>query len=71
MGTALVVCRFTRVMGRPHFVELRRDGVRIRFDPILANKLQTEEEIEILYHFTDAEFDDLRRVFDYFNGTEA
>jgi hypothetical protein len=56
--------------GPPDFVELRRDGVRIRFDPILAKKLQLEEEIEILYQFTDAELDELRRVFDYFNGTE-
>jgi hypothetical protein len=55
----------------PDFLELRHDGIRIRFDPILARRLQMEEEIEIFFHFTDAEFDDLRRVFDYFNGTES
>jgi hypothetical protein len=55
--------------GPPDFLELRHDGIRIRFDPILARKLQMEEEIEIDFHFTDAEFDELRRVFDYFDGS--
>jgi hypothetical protein len=54
--------------GPPDFLELWHDGIRIRFDPILARKLQMEEEIKIFFHITDAEFDDLRRVFDYFNG---
>jgi hypothetical protein len=57
--------------GLPEFVELRRDGIRIRFDPILAEKLGLEVEIEILFHLPDAEFDDLRRVVDYFDGAEA
>src|SRR4051794_40769799 len=48
--------------GSPEFVELRRDGVRIRFDPILAQNLGLAEEIEILFHLPDAEFIELRRV---------
>jgi hypothetical protein len=57
--------------GPPEFVELRRDGIRIRFDPILAQKLRLEEEIEILFHLPDAEFVALRRVVDYFDGTKS
>jgi hypothetical protein len=57
--------------GPPAFVELRRDGVRIRFDPILAQKLGLDEEIEILFHLPDGEFAELHRVIGYFDGTEA
>ena len=53
------------------FVELRRDGIRISFDPVLAQKLGLEEEIEILFHLPDAEFVELRRVVDYFEGAES
>ena len=55
--------------GPPEIVELRRDGIRIRFDPILAQKLGLEEEIEILFRLPDAEFLELRRAVDYFDGT--
>ena len=56
--------------GPPEIVELRQDGIRLRFDPILARKLQLEEETEYLFRLSDAEFVDLRRVVDYFDGTE-
>ena len=56
--------------GPPEIVELRRDGLRLRFDSILAQKLRLEEEIEILFDLPDAEFAELHRVVDYFNGTE-
>jgi hypothetical protein len=62
--------RLDSATGPPEFVELRRDSVRIRFDPTLAQKLRLEEEVEILFSLPDAEFDELRRVIDYFNGTE-
>jgi hypothetical protein len=55
--------------GPPEFVELRRDRIRIRFDATLAQKLRLEEEIEILFDLPDAEFAELRRVVDYFDGT--
>lgn len=57
--------------GPPEFVELRRDGIKIRFDSILAQQLGLEEEIDILFHLPEAEFVDLQRVVDYFGGTEA
>jgi hypothetical protein len=57
--------------GPPKFVELRRDGIRIRFDPVLARKLGLEGEIEILFHLPDAEFVELRRVVDYFEDAES
>ena len=57
--------------GPPEIVELRRDGIRIRFDPMLARKLVLEEEIEILFCLPEAEFVELRRGVDYFDGTGA
>jgi hypothetical protein len=54
--------------GPPEFVELRRDLVTMRFDSALAQKLQMADEIEISFHLSDAEFADLSRVIDYFNG---
>ena len=57
--------------GSPEIVELRPDRIRIRFDPILAHKLGLEEEIEILFRLSDAEFTELRCVVDYFTGKTA
>ena len=51
--------------GPPEIVELRQDGIRIRFDPTLAQKLRLEEEIEILFRLSDGEFVELRGVVDY------
>lgn len=55
--------------GPPEFVELRRDGVRVRFAPELARKLQMDEEVEILFTLADPEFEELRRVVEFFDGT--
>jgi hypothetical protein len=57
--------------GPPEFLELRRDGIRIRFHPTLADKLRLDEEIEILFRLPDAEFAELRRVVDCFDAMEA
>ena len=54
--------------GPPEFAELRRDQIRLRFDPVLAKKLQLSEEIEIAFRLTDEEFAELRRVVEYFSG---
>jgi hypothetical protein len=56
--------------GPPNFVELRRQFIRIRFDRLLASKLQLGEEVEISFRLSEAEFCELRRVIDYFNGEE-
>ncbi|MHC5540406.1 hypothetical protein ACYOEI_19470 [Singulisphaera rosea] len=57
--------------GPPEFVEPRRDGIRIRIGPALAQKLGLEEEIEIVFRLPDSEFVELRRVVDYFGGLEV
>ena len=54
--------------GPPEFVELRRDAIRIRFDAVLAAKLELPEEIEIGFCVSDEEFAELRRFVDGFNG---
>jgi hypothetical protein len=54
--------------GPPEIAELRRDGIKLRFDPILAQKLELQEEIEILFSLSNAEFAQLRRVVDYLEG---
>ena len=71
MAIARAACPSTRGMARPEFVELRRDGVGLRFDPLLAGKLQLATEIEITFSIPDPEFADLRRVVEYFNGTDG
>lgn len=54
--------------GPPEFVRLHRDGVRLRFDPPLAEKLRLAPEIEITFSIPNGVFADLRRVVEYFNG---
>lgn len=55
--------------GSPDLLELRRDGLRMRFDPELARKLRLDEEIEILFSLTDAQFEELCRLFEDFGWT--
>ena len=57
--------------GSPKFTELHRDRIRIRFNPQLAKKLQLEGEIEISFRLSDEEFQELRRVVEFFNGEEC
>ena len=56
--------------GPPEFVELRRDGIKLRFARPLAEKLQLAEEIEISFCLSDGEFSELRRVVQFFNGED-
>src|SRR5262245_51562162 len=44
--------------GPPEFLELLREGVRIRFDPELARKLRLGEEVEILFSLAEPEFEE-------------
>lgn len=55
--------------GTPEFVEVDADRIRLRFDVALAHKLSLTEEIEITYRLTEQEFEQLRRVVDYFGAT--
>jgi hypothetical protein len=55
--------------GPPDFVAVDANRVRLRFDATLARRLGMAEEIEITYRLTEEEFDELRRVADYFGGT--
>ena len=57
--------------GPPEFVELRRDGVKLGFDPESARKLRLDEEIEISFSLPEPEFQEFRRVVDYFGGAEC
>jgi hypothetical protein len=57
--------------GPPDFVDFATRRHQDSLRPRPAQELQLEEEIEILFHLTEAEFDDVRRVVDYLNGTEA
>ena len=54
--------------GLPEFVELRSDGIRLRFDPLLARKLMLEAEIDISFQLSEDELWQLRRAVDYFDG---
>ncbi len=54
--------------GPPEFVELRRDGIRLRFATALARNLRLDEEIDILFELPEAEFSALRRAVEFFEG---
>jgi hypothetical protein len=56
--------------GPPDFVDLKRDRVTLRFDPVLAKELELDEEIEIRFALTDEAFYQLQRTIDYFNGVD-
>jgi hypothetical protein len=53
--------------GPPEFVDLQRDRIKVRFSPTLAEKLQLEPDVEIVFNISDKEFESLKLVFDYFN----
>lgn len=52
--------------GPPDFVEVRREGFRLRFDPRLASKLKLDEDVEIVFQLSEAEISELRRVVEFF-----
>jgi hypothetical protein len=54
--------------GPPEFVALERDSVKLRFPPALAQKLQLESDVEILFNIPDKDFTTLQLVIDYFSG---
>lgn len=57
--------------GPPEILELRRDGITMRFEPALARKLEMDETIEILFRLSDTELAELRRVVDYFSESRS
>lgn len=54
--------------GPPDFVEVRREGIRLRFEPLLASKLKLDEDVEIVFQLSEAEISELRRVVEFFEG---
>jgi hypothetical protein len=56
--------------GPPEFVELRRDRVKLGFGAELARKLRLDEEVEISFSLLEPEFQELRRVIDYFGEAQ-
>lgn len=54
--------------GPPEFVELQRDRIKLRFDPVLAGRLELEESVEITFTVTDDEFYELCKVINYLQG---
>ncbi|HKA06868.1 MAG TPA: hypothetical protein VKD71_06390 [Gemmataceae bacterium] len=56
--------------GPPDFMDLQRDRIRLRFDPALARNLEFDEEIEITFAVSDANYSQLRKVFNLFNGVD-
>jgi hypothetical protein len=55
--------------GLPEFVELKRDRIRFRFEPALAEKLELEEDVEISFDISDDDFRQLCKAINYFDPT--
>ena len=56
--------------GPPEFASLCRDCLVLRLDSALARKLKLEEDVEIRFHLTDPEFEQLAAVVARFNGDD-
>jgi hypothetical protein len=56
--------------GPPGYAELTRDGIRLRFNPQLARKLELTEQIEVSFCLSDDRFSELRRWVEFFEGSE-
>jgi hypothetical protein len=56
--------------GPPEFVALQRDRLKLRFSPTLAEKLNLEPEVEIVFNISEDEFAELKLVFGYFKELE-
>jgi hypothetical protein len=54
--------------GRPEFVDVQRDHVKIRFAAELAGKLELDEEIVVEFVINDQEFERLQRTIECFRG---
>jgi hypothetical protein len=54
--------------GLPEFVEVQHDRIKLRFDPILATKLELEHDVEITFDVSDDEFRELCKAIQYFQG---
>jgi hypothetical protein len=54
--------------GLPEFVALQRDRIKLRFDPVLAAKLELEQEVEIAFDVSDDVFRELQKAITYING---
>jgi hypothetical protein len=54
--------------GPPCFAELGRNFIKIHFPSELAKKLELDEEVEITFAISDQDFDQLKRVIQYFSG---
>jgi hypothetical protein len=54
--------------GLPGFVVVQRDRIRLRFDPLLAAKLELEQDVEIAFDVPDDDFRELCKVISYLNG---
>jgi hypothetical protein len=54
--------------GLPEFVEVERGRVLLRFDPVLAAKLELARDVEIVFDVTDDDFRKLCKTINYLQG---
>jgi hypothetical protein len=52
--------------GPPQIEEVRKDGVRLRFSPELAKKLELESEVDVVCNLSDEIVKDLCELRDAF-----